>query len=402
VEHRFRLQRVAGTSACAAAVIFLLVGCKGRPPAPPSDLEVGPPWGVVQAADVADLYTRKGGTPPAIERTADGQRRWPILLLAGTGSRTVFAAGLLSGWSASGERPRFQVVTGVGPGATMATFAFLGPAYDEVSRAMSVVETRDVYRRLGLITELNEGASFSPKPLRNRLEERIDDEVLAAVAAAHADGRRLYVGTTNLDTNEFVIWDMGAIASSDHPDRRERYIDVLMASMSPPPTYPPVYIEVDAVNEKGKPFAHAHVDGGVKQPAFMRSFMLPPRSDDLSEIQIEIYMILGDQVSGRSAYAMPVKQNLSQLTQANVLALRETATQASLYRINAQAARRGLKVRFVAIPGAVESLPQPGIFEPDKLQALFDAGYDIGASDETWSDLEHLLELFGLLEEAVS
>ena len=38
------------------------------------------------------------------------------------------------GWSEAGTRPRFQVVTGVSTGAIIATFAFLGPRYDDSLR----------------------------------------------------------------------------------------------------------------------------------------------------------------------------------------------------------------------------------------------------------------------------
>src|ERR1700761_1328068 len=43
-------------------------------------------------------------------------------------------AGLLTGWSESGTRPEFKLVTGVSTGALIAPFAFLGPKYDNVLR----------------------------------------------------------------------------------------------------------------------------------------------------------------------------------------------------------------------------------------------------------------------------
>ena len=43
-----------------------------------------------------------------------------------------YAAGVLKGWSASGRRPQFDVVTGIGTGALIGVFAFLGPDYDIV------------------------------------------------------------------------------------------------------------------------------------------------------------------------------------------------------------------------------------------------------------------------------
>jgi hypothetical protein len=46
------------------------------------------------------------------------------------GDDDAFAAGLLVGWTQTGRRPRFEVVTGVSAGALIAPFAFLDPAYD--------------------------------------------------------------------------------------------------------------------------------------------------------------------------------------------------------------------------------------------------------------------------------
>jgi predicted acylesterase/phospholipase RssA len=51
-----------------------------------------------------------------------------MLALSGGGEHGAFGAGLLSGWTESGHRPAFNVVTGVSTGALMAPFAFLGPA----------------------------------------------------------------------------------------------------------------------------------------------------------------------------------------------------------------------------------------------------------------------------------
>src|SRR5690606_27493412 len=55
----------------------------------------------------------------------------PWLVLSSGGSDGAFGAGLLNGWSASGKRPEFSVVTGVSTGALMAPYAFVGARYDE-------------------------------------------------------------------------------------------------------------------------------------------------------------------------------------------------------------------------------------------------------------------------------
>ena len=92
-----------------------------------------------------------------------------------------------------------------------------------------------------------------------------------AVAKKHAAGRRLFVGTSNMDTEEFVIWNMGQIASSNRPDKLKRYRNVLLASSSVPVLFPPVYFEIEV---DGKKYYEMHMDGGAQSQLFLRGFML--------------------------------------------------------------------------------------------------------------------------------
>ena len=52
------------------------------------------------------------------------------LALSGGGENGAYGAGLLTGWSAHGTRPKFALVTGISTGAIIAPFAFLGKKYD--------------------------------------------------------------------------------------------------------------------------------------------------------------------------------------------------------------------------------------------------------------------------------
>jgi predicted acylesterase/phospholipase RssA len=76
-----------------------------------------------------------------------------VLVLDGGGTYTAFHSGYLVGWTATGTRPTFDVVTGVSSGALLAPFAFLGPKYDAA------------HARLVLGTELRD--PFGIRPVRN-------------------------------------------------------------------------------------------------------------------------------------------------------------------------------------------------------------------------------------------
>ena len=49
-----------------------------------------------------------------------------ILAISGGGANGAFGAGFLEGWTETGQRPVFRLVTGVSTGALIAPFAFLG------------------------------------------------------------------------------------------------------------------------------------------------------------------------------------------------------------------------------------------------------------------------------------
>jgi hypothetical protein len=53
-----------------------------------------------------------------------------------------FGAGLLVGWTARGDRPEFDIVTGISTGALTAPFAFLGSKYDPALKAVYTTYSR--------------------------------------------------------------------------------------------------------------------------------------------------------------------------------------------------------------------------------------------------------------------
>jgi hypothetical protein len=66
-----------------------------------------------------------------------------VLALSGGGSNSAYGAGVIYGWSKSGARPVFQLVTGVSAGAPLAVSAFLGSSLDEHLRAIFTGQTTE-------------------------------------------------------------------------------------------------------------------------------------------------------------------------------------------------------------------------------------------------------------------
>lgn len=174
-----------------------------------------------------------------------GRIKVNILALSGGGPNGAFGAGVLAGWTARGDRPAFDLVTGVSAGALIAPFAFLGPNYDTQMREIwTEYETKELITAQVLPGLLGGDALADTKPLRKLIAKYVDKAFLSQIAAEYRKGRILSVGTTNLDAKRPVVWNMGEIAIHGTNEALELFRDVLLASASIPGAFPPVNIRV--------------------------------------------------------------------------------------------------------------------------------------------------------------
>src|SRR3954469_23372727 len=141
-----------------------------------------------------------------------------FLAVSGGGEDGAFGAGLLCGWTEAGTRPEFEVVTGVSTGALTAPFAFLGSAYDAQLRAVYTdLKPEDVLLERNIVAGVLGDAMADNSPLFGTISRYLNSGMLAAIAKGYEEGRLLLIGTANLDARERVIWNIGAIAASNHP-----------------------------------------------------------------------------------------------------------------------------------------------------------------------------------------
>src|SRR6478672_3707953 len=189
-----------------------------------------------------------------------------FIAISGGGDDGAFGAGLLVGWSDRGDRPEFDVVTGVSTGSLSAPFVFLGRAYDPQLKAVyTETSASDVFERNALLGALTGDALTNNAPLRAMISRYLDDELIRRIGEEYGKGRLLFILTTNLDQARPVIWNIGAIAASNNPKARDLIIDVLLASTSIPVVFPPVMLDVTVDGQKRQ---EMHVDGGTVAQVF--------------------------------------------------------------------------------------------------------------------------------------
>src|SRR5262245_15037267 len=310
-----------------------------------------------------------------------------ILAVCAGGMDGAFSAGAIAGWTKAGNRPTFDVVTGTSSGAMVGAFAFLGPKYDgRLEAVFTDLITADLFvvRPVRNLFLLRDGSLASPEPLERLIGAEITDEFLADLRAAHAQGRRLFVGTTNVETKRLVVWDLGAIASSDRPDVAVLVRKIMLASVTWPGLLPPVEFRVDA---DGQSRQEHHIDGGASAQAFLRFGPMRgwPGRDEASPGWIsgsELYVL----TSGR--LYEPTRPSPPQLLGrvfSGVACMTGSLARADMYRLYAMSLASGMNFHLLALPADYRGVDQNLLtVDRTEVRRLFDAGFQMAASRTPW------------------
>lgn len=303
------------------------------------------------------------------------------LTVSGGGQNGAFGAGLLKGWTESGTRPSFTVVTGISTGALIAPLAFLGPEYDdELDEVYTSYSSLDLVTPRSTLATVTGDSAASTAPLRAKIAEVFNRDVVDAIAREAATGRELLIGTTNMDAGRPVIWDMGAIASSDDPGSLDLFHDVLLASASIPVAFPPVMIEVEA---NGARYDEMHVDGG----ASTQVFWYPPGLD---------WTLVTDRLRVRGKPQLYVLRNGTRLppyavTERSLLGIADRTFTTlfhsqgvgNLFQLYYAAQRDGMDFHLARIPKDFEH-PITEPFDKAYMRALFQRGYELALRGKPW------------------
>lgn len=319
---------------------------------------------------------------PDIQMDADDQSSCNFLAVSGGGSNGAFGAGILNGWAESGTRPDFKIVTGISTGALIAPGAFLGAVGDKIVKDVyTTVGVKDIYNVRGLgVMPLVLGESYaSVKPLQNLLANLVNHDILKDIASEHAKGKRLYIGTTNLDAQRIVAWDMGAIASSGHPDALNLFHKVMLASAAIPGMFPPVHFEVEV---DGKKYDEMHVDGSLIAGVVSYGVRLFEDESDVPEqdSNCNLYMIINKKLASE---AHPVSRRVTKIFARTVETMMKSMAWWNLYRIYSLARRDKVSFNYVCIPDDYEALSNK-MFNHAEMMNLYNLGFEMARSGDIW------------------
>jgi predicted patatin/cPLA2 family phospholipase len=306
-----------------------------------------------------------------------------FLAISGGGDNGAFGSGLLVGWTEAGDRPEFQVVTGVSTGALIAPFAFLGPAYDRQLRDVyTTISAGDVFSDRGFISGFFEDAMADTTPLWDLISKYVDERLMAAIAREYQKGRLLLIGTTDLDAERANIWNIGAIAASGHPGALDLIRKILRASSAVPAMFQPVMIDVEL---DGKPYQELHVDGG----AIAQMFLYPPSIDiqTIAHRERKAYLI-------RNAREDPewadVERRTMSIAGRAISTMIHTSGSNDLLRIYFVTQRDHVDYNLAYI-GSDFTAPHPGEFDKAYMNALFDYGYQQARHGYPWRKVPPML-----------
>jgi predicted acylesterase/phospholipase RssA len=316
-------------------------------------------------------------------QTQASKRQFNVLVLSGGGAYGAYSAGVLAGWTETGTRPTFDVVTGISTGALVATLAFLGPERDsDLKRFYTTITDDDIYSRKSDLAALFSDSFRESKPLAKLIEAVVDAKMLKDIAAEHAKGRRLYVGTTHLDARRLVVWDMGEIARRGTPADLVLFRRLLLASASIPGFFPPVPIDVEV---DGQPAEELHVDGGVIASLFFR----PPhvtRAERraLGERPLDgsnVYIVVAGKL-----YADPgcVERRLIPIAADSITALLYSKCRADLFQLYALALSTGMNYHVTAVPPELDVPRDATSFDPKVMTWMYEVGREQALSGRGW------------------
>lgn len=305
------------------------------------------------------------------------------LVLSGGGAGGAFSVGALKAWSDKGQRPEFDMVSGVSTGALIAPYAFLGSAYDET---LVDLYTSGVARELVDLKFLPKGllgpSLLRQEPLRTMVERYLTRDTMERIAAEHRKGRRLLVLTSNLDSQRAVIWNMGAIADSNRPDALKLFQDIIIASASIPGLYPAVLIKARA---DGRMFEEMHSDGGSATQILTipEGWIANAEEDEWPKgPKYNMYILVNNALMPE--FALTTNNTFIVMARASSFLIK-AQTRSALLATYAYAQKTGIRFHMASIDVPV-SYDMTDPFNTNYMRAVYNLGYAQMANGSLWKE----------------
>lgn len=378
------------STALVGLLCLSLAGC-GSTPRKPAISDINTQAAQIDGmADIRFVPSTKAGIDAYIKelkvivpkRGHDETRSSNYLSLSGGGDNGAFGAGLLSGWSRQGSRPEFDQVVGISTGALVAPFAFLGSAYDDRLKTVFTTSTpADIYKDRSLISVLMGDSLADNTPLLNLISKTIDTDTLEHIAVEYEKkGRLLLLGTTNIDTGQLVIWNMGKIASLRTDTSASLFHRIMLASAAVPGVFPP---ELFDATLEGQTYQELHVDGGLSvqiylypaavSKAALESGVVKPRKR-------QAYIIRNAMISVEHTNTEVSSLGVLSKSYKKILQAQGVGNLYQIYQI-ANRDKVGFNLAFI---GDDFKAPHPAEFDRDYMQALFDYGFNKALVGYPW------------------
>jgi predicted acylesterase/phospholipase RssA len=315
-----------------------------------------------------------------------------LLALSGGADDGAFGAGLLVGWSEKGDRPEFALVTGVSAGALIAPFAFVGRQYDRQLTAVFTTYGSDQIYQANILPGLLGGSSLADNtPLKHLIDRYVDAKLLRRIAEERAKGRFLLVGTTNIDAQRPVYWDMGKIAQRGDAKSIELFRKVLLASAALPGLFPPVHIEVSA---GGKRYEEMHVDGGATHGVFFTPAQFSFHHIDHAvgrKVKRRLWVVRNGKIAPE--YKATEETTLS-IAARSLETLSRSNGMGDLARMYTKAKADSVEFNLAYIPADFQA-PRPAPFDNAYMTALFKTGVKLGREGFPWAKVPPELKTEG-------
>lgn len=373
--------RMHRTQASGVIVAMLLVlGCMGRrsgveplpwaPPWPDKVVTNYPSTDVLVYQGLAKAMGADAGNVPSVQ--PGDNRPLNVLVLSGGAKFTAFDAGALVGWTASGQRPKFDIATGISAGALAATYAFLGSKYDpNLTEMYTTLSRRDLFKFRPVRNMIRYRTLCTYDPIERVIEQEVNECMMEDLRQAHAEGRRLFIATNLVKAQRLVIWDITALASNGRPDATQLVRKVLLAATCINGWVPPVKFDVVV---DGCRYVEEHGDGGIHTEGFIQTTHGLPAGSN-------VYILTAGKLYPDP---LPDEPGFLSLFYSNVSCALSALYRADLLRIYSLCVTSKANFMMLSLAQDVPGKPSSMVFEPEEMMRLYQIGYKLAACGITW------------------